>query len=153
MTGEADADVGRATAGVLGLPDAVAAGLFDLDGGLTNTAAVHDKAWQEMCDAFLRERAERTGESFVAFDPVADYVMYVEGKPAPDSFLAGARCVGAAVFQEALAGVARGRGGGFGFVVGVDRTGEADALLEHGADMVVSDLAELLDPAGGKPAL
>ena len=44
MTSEADADVGRATAGLLGLPDAVTAGLFDLGGVPTNTAAVHDKA-------------------------------------------------------------------------------------------------------------
>ena len=45
---------------MLGLPDAVTAGLFDLDGVLTNTAAVHDKAWKEIFDAFLRERADRT---------------------------------------------------------------------------------------------
>jgi beta-phosphoglucomutase-like phosphatase (HAD superfamily) len=81
----------------------------------------------------------------------------LEGKPAPDSFLAGARCVGvepalAAVFEDALAGVAAGPVGGFGFVVGVDRTVEADALREHGADIVISDLAELLDAAGGKAA-
>jgi beta-phosphoglucomutase-like phosphatase (HAD superfamily) len=69
---------------VLGLPDAVTAGLFDLDGVLTNTAAVHDKAWKEIFDAFLRERADRTGEPFVAFDPVADYLSYVDGKPRAD---------------------------------------------------------------------
>jgi beta-phosphoglucomutase family hydrolase len=267
VTGEADTDIGRAKAGELGLPDAVTAGLFDLDGVLTNTAALHDTAWKEMFDAFLRKRAERTGEPFVAFDPVADYVRYVDGKqradgvrdflasrgitlpegnrddsprvegvnglanrknevllrrirdegvevfsgsrrylaaarkaglrrvvvsssantaavlrvtgiadlvegwidgltiatqglkgkPAPDSFLAGARCVGvepaqAAVFEDALAGVAAGRAGGFGFVVGVDRTGQADALREHGADIVVSDLAELLGRASGMAA-
>jgi beta-phosphoglucomutase-like phosphatase (HAD superfamily) len=48
------------------------------------------------------------------------------------------------VFEDALAGVAAGRAGAFGFVVGVDRVGQADALREHGADFVVSDLAELL---------
>jgi beta-phosphoglucomutase family hydrolase len=58
--------------------------LFDLDGVLTNTAGVHDKAWTEMFDAFLRERAEQTGGSFVAFDPSADYSLYVDGKPRPD---------------------------------------------------------------------
>jgi beta-phosphoglucomutase-like phosphatase (HAD superfamily) len=78
----------------------------------------------------------------------------LKGKPAPDTFLAGARCVGvaprqAAVFEDALAGVAAGRAGGFGFVVGVDRTGHADALRAHGADVVVRDLAELLDGVGG----
>ncbi|WP_433271950.1 HAD family hydrolase [Actinosynnema sp. CS-041913] len=71
------------------------------------------------------------------------------GKPAPDSFLAGARLLGveparAAVFEDALAGVQAGRAGGFGYVVGVDRAGQRDALRENGADVVVEDLAELL---------
>ena len=74
----------------------------------------------------------------------------LKGKPAPDTFLAGARALGvgpgqAAVFEDALAGVAAGRAGGFVCVVGVDRVGQADELREHGADLVVSDLAELLD--------
>src|SRR5215212_341940 len=50
----------------------------------------------------------------------------------------------AVVFEDALAGVESGRAGGFGFVVGVDRLGQAEALRRHGADVVVSDLAELL---------
>jgi beta-phosphoglucomutase family hydrolase len=71
------------------------------------------------------------------------------GKPAPDTFLAAAADLDvgieeAVVFEDALAGVASGKAGGFGFVVGVDRLGQADALREHGADIVVSDLAELL---------
>jgi len=71
------------------------------------------------------------------------------GKPAPDTFLAGAAAVGAApheaaVFEDALAGVEAGRAGSFGWVVGVDRVGHRDALLEHGADVVVDDLSELL---------
>jgi beta-phosphoglucomutase family hydrolase len=76
------------------------------------------------------------------------------GKPAPDTFLAGARLLGVApenavVFEDALAGVEAGRAGGFGFVVGVDRVGQADELRAHGADIVVRDLAELLEaPAG-----
>jgi beta-phosphoglucomutase family hydrolase len=249
---------------VLGLPDGVTACLFDLDGVLTDTAAVHNMAWTEMFNAYLRERAERTGESFVPFDPVADYATYVDGKPrsdgardflasrgitlpegdpdddpgvetvhglgnrkneallrrirvegvevfegsrryleaardaglrravvsssantsevleatglvplvegwidgitiaaeglkgkpAPDTFIAGARCVGvepsqAAVFEDALAGVAAGRAGRFGWVVGVDRVGHAEALRAHGADVVVRDLAELLDDIDG----
>ena len=74
----------------------------------------------------------------------------LRGKPAPDTFLAGARALGvepaqAVVFEDALSGVAAGRAGGFGFVVGVDRVGQADALREQGADVVVEDLAELLD--------
>lgn len=77
---------------------------------------------------------------------------HLRGKPAPDTFLAGARALGvgpaeAAVFEDALAGVAAGRAGGFAYVVGVDRAGQAGALREHGADVVVTDLAELLEPA------
>jgi beta-phosphoglucomutase-like phosphatase (HAD superfamily) len=73
------------------------------------------------------------------------------GKPAPDTFLAAARALTvepahAAVFEDALAGVEAGRAGAFGWVVGVDRSGEADALRMHGADVVVGDLAELLEP-------
>jgi len=73
----------------------------------------------------------------------------LRGKPAPDSFLAGARALGVppantAVFEDALAGVAAGRAGGFGYVVGVNRADQADALRDHGADVVVDDLAELL---------
>jgi beta-phosphoglucomutase family hydrolase len=237
---------------VLGLPDSVRACLFDLDGVLTQTATVHAAAWKQAFDAYLEQRAARTGEPFVAFDAVADYDEYVDGKPredgirsfldsrgielsddavhelgdrknelvqrlirecgveaydgsvrylhaaraagvrrgvvssssncravlaaagiedllevridgvvaqrehlhgkpAPDTFLAGARALGvepakAAVFEDALAGVAAGRAGGFGCVVGVDRTGQADALRAHGADLVVSDLSELLAP-------
>jgi beta-phosphoglucomutase family hydrolase len=245
---------------VLGLPDQTRACLFDLDGVLTETAKVHDAAWKQMFDGFLRERSAATGQPFVPFDPVKDYDEYVDGKPrldgtrsflasrgitlpegspddppdaqtvsglsnqknqivlerirtdgveayegsvryvravkaaglpravvsssanchdvleaahiadlfdaeidgvvaerdhlrgkpAPDTYLAGARALGvepaaAAVFEDALAGVAAGRAGGFGLVVGVDRVGQADALREHGADVVVTDLAELLD--------
>ena len=76
--------------------------------------------------------------------------QHLAGKPAPDSFLAGARLAGVApnqavVFEDALAGVAAGRAGKFGFVVGVDRVGQAAELTEHGADVVVKDLADLLD--------
>jgi beta-phosphoglucomutase family hydrolase len=76
----------------------------------------------------------------------------LRGKPAPDTFLAGARALGveparAAVFEDALAGVAAGRAGRFGHVVGVDRVGQAEALREHGADVVVTDLEQLLDGA------
>jgi beta-phosphoglucomutase family hydrolase len=72
------------------------------------------------------------------------------GKPAPDTYLAAAADLGVAkeqavVFEDALAGVESGRAGGFGYVVGVDRVGHADALREHGADVVVQDLEELLD--------
>ncbi|WP_101948588.1 beta-phosphoglucomutase family hydrolase [Mycobacterium sp. 3519A] len=76
---------------MLGLPDAVRACLFDLDGVLTDTASVHKKAWKAMFDAFLRERAERTGAQFVEFDIASDYLTYIDGKKREDgvrSFLA-----------------------------------------------------------------
>ncbi|HEX2283272.1 MAG TPA: beta-phosphoglucomutase family hydrolase [Mycobacterium sp.] len=74
----------------------------------------------------------------------------IAGKPAPDSFLRAAQLLDvapaqAAVFEDALAGVAAGRAGNFGIVVGVDRVGQADALRRNGADVVVTDLAELLE--------
>lgn len=70
------------------------------------------------------------------------------GKPAPDSFLAAARRLGAAptraiVVEDALAGVEAGARGGFGGVIGVDRAGQAEALRRAGADVVVADLAEV----------
>jgi beta-phosphoglucomutase family hydrolase len=232
---------------MLGLPAAITACLFDLDGVLTTTAELHARAWKEMFDAFLAERGEppfelprdydqyvdgkprldgvrsflaargiEAGEELVRelgerknaivlgliraggaqvyegsrryaeaardaglrravvsssanarevlaavgiedlFEAVVDGVdakrLGLPGKPAPDMFLEGARALdtppgAAAVFEDALAGVEAGRRGGFGFVVGVDRTGQAQALRERGADIVVSDLAELLDDA------
>jgi len=75
---------------------------------------------------------------------------HLKGKPSADTFLAGAKALGveageAAVFEDALAGVEAGRAGRFACVIGVDRAGQAEALREHGADIVVKDLAELLD--------
>lgn len=242
----------------LGLPDHIRACLFDLDGVLTQTATVHEAAWKQMFDAYLEDRATRTGEAFRPFEE-ADYDRYVDGKPrfdgvasflesrsihlpegthddppgtetigglgnrknelvlgiihdrgvqpyegsvryvhavigaglqravvssstnardvlkaagidglfdvivdghvaedrhlrgkpAPDTFLCGAQMLAAqptdaVVFEDALAGVEAGRGGGFGFVVGVDRVGQAAQLKAHGADVVVKDLGELL---------
>ncbi|GAC1411187.1 MAG: beta-phosphoglucomutase family hydrolase [Mycobacterium sp.] len=244
---------------MLGLPDAVRACLFDLDGVLTDTASLHKKAWKATFDSFLRDRAQRTGEQFVPFDIGSDYLTYIDGKkredgvrsflaargiklpegdpdddpsdetvnalgnrkndlfqqtmhsdgvkvfdgsrrylaaaadaglaiavvsssantrevlevtglahfvqqrvdgvtmrdehiagkPAPDSFLRAAELLGAkpaeaAVFEDALAGVEAGHRGQFGAVVGVDRVGQAEALRRNGADIVVTDLAELL---------
>jgi beta-phosphoglucomutase family hydrolase len=244
---------------MLGLPDAVHACLFDLDGVLTDTASVHKKAWKAMFDDYLRQRAARNGEQFVPFDSHGDYLQYVDGKrredgvrsflrsrgielpdgdpddppdaetiaglgnrkndmfqqvlhddgieafsgsrryleavtaaglgvavvsssantrqvldatelapfiqqrvdgltlrdehiagkPAPDSYLRAARLLGvepaaAAVFEDALAGVEAGRNGRFGYVVGVDRAGQAAQLRDSGADVVVTDLADLL---------
>jgi beta-phosphoglucomutase family hydrolase len=90
------------------------------------------------------------GDLFEArIDGVVAAREQLRGKPAPDTYLAGAKAVGlaaeeAAVFEDALAGVAAGRAGRFGFVVGVDRVGQADELRAHGASIVVKDLGELL---------
>jgi beta-phosphoglucomutase family hydrolase len=247
---------------VLGLPDDIQACLFDMDGVLTKTAAVHAAAWKQMFDEFLRKRAQADGGEFRPFDIHDDYDQYVDGKPredgvrdflasrdislpdgdpadppdadtvyglgnrknelllqriktdgvqvydgsvryleaaqkaglrravvsssanteqvlsatglehffevrvdgvtiaqrhlhgkpAPDTFLDAAKQLGvepahAVVFEDALSGVAAGHAGHFGFVVGVDRVGQADELAAHGADRVVGDLAELLTDA------
>lgn len=226
---------------------------------LTQTALVHNAAWKQTFDAFLKSRADQRGEPFVPFDSEADYHRYVDGrqradgvrtflasrditlpegdpddtpdretvngignrknllvlqkikegavqvypgsveylkaakaaglrravvsasanckdvleaagiadllearvdgvvarelglpgKPAPDTFLKGAELLGVdpancAVYEDAQAGVAAGRAGNFGIVIGVDRVDQADALREHGADVVVKDLKDLL---------
>ncbi|MGW7363814.1 HAD family hydrolase [Streptomyces sp. NPDC054841] len=83
-------------------------------------------------------------------DGIVAKELRLRGKPAPDTYLAAARALGAepgeaAVFEDALAGVEAGRAGRFGIVVGIDRTGQAAELRQHGADVVVSDLAELME--------
>ncbi|MEW1994560.1 beta-phosphoglucomutase family hydrolase [Streptomyces coelicoflavus] len=88
----------------------------------------------------------------VRIDGVVARERKLPGKPHPDTFLAAARDLGveaarAAVFEDALAGMDAGRSGHFGYVVGVDRVGQTDALYAHGADRVVKDLAELGDHA------
>ncbi|SEH92276.1 haloacid dehalogenase superfamily, subfamily IA, variant 3 with third motif having DD or ED/beta-phosphoglucomutase family hydrolase [Mycolicibacterium rutilum] len=102
--------------------------------------------------ANTREVLELTGlDRFVQHrvDGVVLREENIPGKPAPDSFLRAAELLGVppaqgAVFEDALSGVAAGRAGHFGLVVGVDRAGHADALRHNGADIVVTDLAELL---------
>jgi beta-phosphoglucomutase family hydrolase len=233
--------------------------LFDLDGVLTQTALVHNAAWKQTFDQFLKTWSQEHGQPYVPFDSGHDYHEYVDGrqradgvrtfltsrgitlpegspddgpdaetvngvgnkknilvlqkikegavkvydgsveylraakeaglrravvsasancqdvleaagiadllevrvdgivarehnlpgKPAPDTFLYGAKLLdtkpaNCAVFEDALAGVAAGRAGKFGIVVGVDRAGQADALQKNGADIVVQDLSELL---------
>jgi beta-phosphoglucomutase family hydrolase len=90
----------------------------------------------------------------VRMDGVIAKERGLRGKPAPDTYLAAAQMLHvtpkqAAVFEDAQAGVAAGRAGGFALVVGVDRVGQAEALREHGADIVVQDVAELLDQDKG----
>ena len=103
--------------------------------------------------ANTRRILEITGlDQFVTqrVDGITLQERHIAGKPAPDSYLEAARRLGvpaaqAAVFEDAISGVQAGRSGHFGLVVGVDRVGQADALRQGGADVVVSDLAELLD--------
>jgi beta-phosphoglucomutase family hydrolase len=89
-----------------------------------------------------------------AFDAQVDGIVaereHLRGKPAPDTYLEAARMLhtppaNAAIYEDALAGVEAGRNGHFGRVIGVDRAGQREALLKHGADLVVGDLEELLD--------
>ena len=88
----------------------------------------------------------------VRIDGIVADQQHLKGKPAPDTFLAAAKALDvpaaqATVFEDALAGVQAGHAGKFGYVVGVDRVGQADALVAHGADVVVKDLSELLQQA------
>jgi beta-phosphoglucomutase family hydrolase len=102
--------------------------------------------------ANTREVLEITGlDRFIQqrVDGVTLREEHIAGKPAPDSYLRAAQLLdvpaaAAAVFEDALSGVEAGRAGNFGFVVGVDRVGQAEDLRRHGADVVVTDLAELL---------
>lgn len=91
----------------------------------------------------LDELVEEIVDGVVARD------LELPGKPDPATFVHGAGLVGAtpaaaAVFEDAVAGVAAGRSGGFGYVVGIDDAGQAAALRAAGADIVVADLGELL---------
>jgi beta-phosphoglucomutase-like phosphatase (HAD superfamily) len=130
---------------VLDLPEGITACLFDLDGVLTQTAKVHAKAWKQMFDEYLGT----PDDSLIHDEGVEPYegsVRFVERAREQGLRTAvvssSTQC---AVFEDAEAGVAAGRAGHFGQVVGVDRTGHAEALREHGADVVVQDLAELLE--------
>lgn len=233
--------------------------LFDLDGVLTRTAALHAAAWKRLFDEYLEARSARTGQPFVPFDLVGDYRRYVDGKPrydgvqsllasrglslpwgspadprdadtvcglgnrkdgyfdealhergvetfpeavslardaksrglktavvsssrncaaileragildlfdarvdgkeaerlrlpgkpAPDTFLEAARRLRvppdrAVVIEDAISGVEAGKRGGF-TVVGVDESGHAESLRDHGADLVVSHLGQFAE--------
>jgi beta-phosphoglucomutase family hydrolase len=96
------------------------------------------------------QAAGLAGEFEARIDGIVAEREHLPGKPAPDTYLAGAKALdvepgAAAVFEDAIAGVEAGHAGGFGWVVGVDRVGHAEALREHGASVVVKDLAELLE--------
>ncbi len=90
------------------------------------------------------------GRFDVIVDGVVSADLGLKGKPAPEAFLLGAERLGVSppetvVFEDAVSGVAAGRAGGFGLVIGVDRGSGVDALLEHGAHLVIDDLGELVD--------
>ena len=140
---------------VLGMIDR--AGVETFAGSVRFVRAVRDAGLRRAvvsASANCRQVLEAAGIADL-FDARVDALVAAReqlcGKPAPDMFLAAAERVGvhprdAAVFEDALAGVAAGRAGRFGLVVGVDRAGRADALRARGADIVVSDLSELLGP-------
>jgi beta-phosphoglucomutase family hydrolase len=114
------------------------------DGGLRTAVVSSSEHCREVLEA---AGIERLFEARI--DGTVVEREHLRGKPAPDAYLAAARRLGvghehAAVFEDALAGVEAGRAGRFGYVVGVDRSGHAQALREHGADVVVHDLAELI---------
>lgn len=93
--------------------------------------------------------ADRFG---VVVDGTVAVREHLAGKPAPDTFVYAAELLGVpkervAVVEDAVSGVAAGRAGGFGIVVGVDRGVGARALLDAGADVVVTDLGDLVPGA------
>jgi len=100
------------------------------------------------CEAVLN--AARIADLFdVRIDGEVAARLNLAGKPAPDTFLKAAEQLGVApkravVVEDAISGVQAGRAGGFGLVIGVDRKGDAKALWENGADVVVTDLGEML---------
>ena len=124
-------------------------------GSVTSRRTVHDSGLRTAVVT-----ASANGEEVIRAAGIEDLVEQridgvvadeegIPGKPEPDTFVEAARRLGvdpgdAAVFEDAQAGVAAGRAGGFGFVVGVDRGDQADSLLASGAHVVVNDLAELL---------
>jgi beta-phosphoglucomutase family hydrolase len=100
------------------------------------------------CQAII-ETCRLTDQFDARVDGKVSDELNLKGKPAPDTYLKAAAMLGvkpsrAVVVEDALSGVEAGRNGGFGMVIGVDRKGDADALREHGATVVVGDLQEML---------
>ena len=137
-----------------------AGGVQVYDGSIAYIRAVRDKQIATAIVSSSANTKQVLDSAGIAdlFDVRVDGLVAAErklrGKPAPDTFLAAAQALGvgadrAVVFEDALAGVEAGRAGHFALVVGVDRVGQARELAEHGADIVVKDLAELLDAGGG----
>jgi beta-phosphoglucomutase family hydrolase len=85
----------------------IAAAVFDLDGVITRTERVHAAAWKQAFDAFLLDRATQTGEAFVPFDPVADYLAHVDGKPRRDGVVDFLHSRGIDTSDDAIDAIAR----------------------------------------------
>ncbi|WP_244237281.1 Cof-type HAD-IIB family hydrolase [Corallococcus llansteffanensis] len=230
----------------LGLPPRARACLFGLDGVLAQTSSLHARAWKQLCDYYLRQRAQASGQPFIPFDLVRDYSRYFDGKPPleglhafldsrgivlqestvhalndrktgllvellrqervetyegtvryvqaaraaglrtavvsgsrhcaemlqsagisdlfdarldatppPEVYLAAARALGvdseeAVIFEDTPDGVATARAAHFAYVIGVDRLGRSAELRRHGADLVVTDPAALLEQDGAR---
>jgi beta-phosphoglucomutase family hydrolase len=101
------------------------------------------------CSAVLKA-AKLDGFFDAQVDGNTIHALHLAGKPAPDTFLMGAKLLGidpaqAIVVEDAISGVEAGFAGGFGLVIGVARKGNAEELRHHGADLVVNDLKELVD--------
>ena len=138
--------------GALGVPETARAFLFDVDGVLTQTAKQHAAAWKLVFDDFLAQRAQDMGETFVPFASGAEYETYVDGKrriqlltgtlddPPGAPTLHGLSNRKNALVLELISAERVTV-----YVIGVDRVGQAAALRTHGAEVVVSDLAERLD--------
>jgi beta-phosphoglucomutase family hydrolase len=135
-------------------------GVDVFEDGIRYVRAVARAGYKRAVVSASANTAQVLGAAGIAelFDARVDGVVAAErhlaGKPAPDMYLAAARMLGlgpeqAAVFEDALAGVEAGRAGHFAVVVGVDRVGQAEDLLAHGANLVVSDIDSLLL---GRPA-
>lgn len=131
-------------------------GVTVYDGSVRYLRAVRGAGMRTACVSASENTAHVLDVAGIAglFDARIDGIVTkqqdLRGKPAPDTYLAGAKALGAApaaaaVFEDAVAGVEAGHAGGFGFVVGVDRVGHADELRTGGADIVVTDLADLLE--------
>ena len=119
---------------------------LDADGVPSAIVSSSKNAVPVLDAASLGERFEVIVDGIVAAD------LGLNGKPAPDGYLLGAKRLGVdpsrtVVVEDATSGVAAGRAGNFAVVIGVDRGAGADVLLGHGATFVVSDLDELLHNA------
>jgi Cof subfamily protein (haloacid dehalogenase superfamily)/HAD superfamily hydrolase (TIGR01509 family) len=96
----------RTAQAALGLPPRTRACLFDLDGVLTQSGALHARAWKQAFDAHLREQSKSTGRPFVPFDPMTDYTLFVDGRIRLDgvsAFLASRGMAATPAVVEAIA--------------------------------------------------